>query len=85
MSSFKSSDVEAGAARIADAIADLSEAAGDRVDKAVESASDAIRYASDDAGEVGAHIKRYLEANPAYALLGAMALGFVVGRFMSRN
>jgi hypothetical protein len=85
MSSFKSSEVQTGAARIGDAIADISESAAEGVDKAAENASDAIRDATADASEVGAQIKRHLEANPAYALLGAMALGFVVGRFMSRN
>jgi len=85
--SFKSSDVQTGAAHMADAVGDLSKHAGEQVSNMVHGAADSIRTASnyvrDNAGEVGTQIKSYLKANPTHAVIGAAILGFVVGRLMS--
>lgn len=87
--SFKASDVKTGAAHLADAVADISDQATDQAQKTAQRASETIRDASgylrDKGGDVGTEIKRYIKANPTQALLGAVALGFIIGRLMGRK
>jgi ElaB/YqjD/DUF883 family membrane-anchored ribosome-binding protein len=82
-------DMQRGGARVADAVSDFSATAGQQAKKVVQDAADDVRDASDyvreSGGEVVAQITKYLKANPSHALVGAAIVGFVLGRFVSRD
>jgi ElaB/YqjD/DUF883 family membrane-anchored ribosome-binding protein len=86
---FTPNDLEAGAARVADAVSEASETVSHQVRQAAGGAADRVKDASDyvrDGGaEIGGRVKDYLKANPSHALLGAVAVGFLLGRFMARD
>lgn len=82
-------DLQAGAARVADAVSEVSETAGREAQNFVRDAADRVKSASDyvrnNSGELGTQIKDYLKANPSHALIGAAVVGFFLGRLMSRD
>jgi ElaB/YqjD/DUF883 family membrane-anchored ribosome-binding protein len=65
---------EAGGARTPDPIAELQERLAPQIEQATE-------YAN----EVNERVKDFIRKNPGTTLLGAAALGFIIGKWASRR
>jgi len=87
--SSTANEFQSGAARVADAVSDVSETAGQETKKFVQTATDSVKnaadYVRDTGGEMGVQLRDYLKANPSHALIGAAVVGFFLGRLMSRD
>jgi hypothetical protein len=79
-----------GAAAGLDTVASTLHERGDRVASAAHSAADAVTSGAEylrahDVNTMMGDLKEVIRRNPAASLLGAVALGFILGRALSRD